>query len=97
MPLRLAGSQWPANPVSSERASLLLSARPKRPHVPPVALADSSPICGVILPHDHYDHLDRATVKVLVLPAELSLAPLDIDNRLLAWDAPLGKVYQLDW
>lgn len=60
--LKLAGSWWLTDPVFSERASPLPFAGPKRFHAPPVALADLPPIRGVILSHDHYDHLDRAAI-----------------------------------
>jgi L-ascorbate metabolism protein UlaG (beta-lactamase superfamily) len=38
---------------------------PKRFHQPPIALHDLPPIRGVILSHDHYDHLDRTKHPVL--------------------------------
>lgn len=85
------------DPVFSERASPLPFAGPKRFHAPPVALADLPPIRGVILSHDHYDHLDRAAIKALVPLVELFLAPLGVGDRLLAWGVPPGKVRQLDW
>ncbi|HHQ3551242.1 MBL fold metallo-hydrolase [Pseudomonas aeruginosa] len=71
--LKLAGSWWLTDPVFSERASPLPFAGPKRFHAPPVALADLPPIRGVILSHDHYDHLDRAAIKALVPLVELFL------------------------
>ncbi|HBO4901618.1 TPA: MBL fold metallo-hydrolase, partial [Pseudomonas aeruginosa] len=95
--LKLAGSWWLTDPVFSERASPLPFAGPKRFHAPPVALADLPPIRGVILSHDHYDHLDRAAIKALVPLVELFLAPLGVGDRLLAWGVPPGKVRQLDW
>ncbi|MGU1744701.1 SidA/IucD/PvdA family monooxygenase [Pseudomonas aeruginosa] len=95
--LKLAGSWWLTDPVFSERASPLPFAGPKRFHAPPVALADLPPIRGIILSHDHYDHLDRAAIKALVPLVELFLAPLGVGDRLLAWGVPPGKVRQLDW
>ncbi len=80
-----------------QTASPLPFAGPKRFHAPPVALADLPPIRGVILSHDHYDHLDRAAIKALVPLVELFLAPLGVGDRLLAWGVPPGKVRQLDW
>lgn len=93
--LKLAGSWWLTDPVFSERASPLPFAGPKRFHAPPVALADLPPIRGVILSHDHYDHLDRAAIKALVPLVELFLAPLGVGDRLLAWYEPFERILEL--
>ena len=49
----------------AERASPFRRVGPKRFHAPPIALEDLPPLRGVILSHDHYDHLDRDTVLAL--------------------------------
>lgn len=55
--LKLRGKWWLIDPVFGPRASPVSWAGPKRFHEPPVALADVPPIEGLILSHDHYDHL----------------------------------------
>ena len=65
MLLKLRGQFWLTDPVFAERASPFRRFGPKRFHAPPIALEDLPPLRGVILSHDHYDHLDRETVLAL--------------------------------
>jgi L-ascorbate metabolism protein UlaG (beta-lactamase superfamily) len=58
--LKLKGEFWLTDPVFSERASPVQWAGPKRFHAPPIDIDELPPIKGVILSHDHFDHLDRA-------------------------------------
>ena len=95
--LKLAGGFWLTDPVFSERASPVQWAGPKRFHAPPIAIADLPPITGVILSHDHYDHLDEAAVRELAPKVEMFIAPLGVGDRLVAWGVPAAKVRQLDW
>jgi L-ascorbate metabolism protein UlaG (beta-lactamase superfamily) len=95
--LKLGGEFWLTDPVFSERASPVQWAGPKRFHAPPIAIADLPPIKGVILSHDHYDHLDRAAVLELAPKVETFITPLGVGDRLVAWGIPAAKVRQLDW
>ena len=95
--LKLAGEFWLTDPVFSERASPFQWAGPKRFHAPPISIADLPPIKGVILSHDHYDHLDHAAVLELAPKVEMFVTPLGVGDRLIAWGIPAEKVRQLDW
>jgi len=70
---------------------------PKRFHAPPIALADLPPLRGVILSHDHFDHLDYDTVRQLAKTTEVFLTPLGVGDRLIAWGVDPAKVRQFDW
>jgi hypothetical protein len=80
--LKLRGKYWLIDPVFSERASPVPWAGPKRFHPTPIALADLPPIEGVILSHDHYDHLDLATVRALRGQVQRFFVPLGVGGRL---------------
>jgi L-ascorbate metabolism protein UlaG (beta-lactamase superfamily) len=54
------------DPVWSDRASPFSFAGPKRVCAPGVAFGDLPPIDIVLLSHNHYDHLDAATLRKLV-------------------------------
>lgn len=94
---KLRGGWWLTDPVFSERASPLPFAGPKRFHAPPVALQDLPPLRGVLLSHDHYDHLDRATIRTLAPQVPVFLCPLGVGDRLRAWGVPAEKIQQRDW
>ena len=95
--LKLDGRFWLTDPVFSERASPVQWAGPKRFHAPPITLDELPPLAAVVLSHDHYDHLDRETVRVLAAKTEVFLTPLGVGDRLVRWGVPRDKVRQLDW
>ncbi|SDD77497.1 MBL fold metallo-hydrolase [Paracidovorax valerianellae] len=97
MLMKLDGHFWLTDPVFSERASPVQFAGPKRFHAPPLRIEDLPPIKGVILSHDHYDHLDHAAVLKLAPKVEHFVAPLGVGDRLVAWGVPAAKVQQFDW
>jgi L-ascorbate metabolism protein UlaG (beta-lactamase superfamily) len=97
MLLKLDGRFWLTDPVFSERASPFQFIGPKRFHAPPIAIEDLPPLAGVILSHDHYDHLDHASILRLKDKAEVFVTPLGVGDRLVAWGVDAGRVRQLDW
>jgi L-ascorbate metabolism protein UlaG (beta-lactamase superfamily) len=97
MLLKLRGQFWLTDPVFVERASPFKRFGPKRFHAPPIALEDLPPLRGVILSHDHYDHLDRETVLALAATTAVFLTPLGVGDRLVEWGIDTSKVRQFDW
>ncbi len=97
MLLKLRGQFWLTDPVFAERASPFRRFGPKRFHAPPIALEDLPPLRGVILSHDHYDHLDRETVLALASKTGVFLTPLGVGDRLIEWGIEASKVRQFDW
>ncbi|MET0319793.1 MAG: MBL fold metallo-hydrolase [Duganella sp.] len=95
--LKLDGAFWLTDPVFSERASPVQWAGPQRFHRPPIDIADLPPIKGIILSHDHYDHLDYAAVMALAGQTEHFITPLGVGDRLIGWGIPAHKVRQLGW
>jgi N-acyl-phosphatidylethanolamine-hydrolysing phospholipase D len=62
---QLGGLNVLTDPIFSERASPLSYLGPKRAQPPGVALADLPRIDLVLISHNHYDHLDEASVRAL--------------------------------
>ena len=60
--VQTAGRNILIDPVWSERASPLSFAGPKRANPPGIAFDDLPPIHVVIVTHNHYDHMDVATL-----------------------------------
>jgi L-ascorbate metabolism protein UlaG (beta-lactamase superfamily) len=97
MLLKLRGDYWITDPVFAERASPVQWMGPKRFHAPPISLDNLPPLRGVLLSHDHYDHLDRTTVLALAKKTDVFLTPLGVGDRLVAWGVDPAKVFQFDW
>lgn len=95
---QLGGLNVLTDPIFSERASPLSFVGPKR-HLPPgVALADLPHIDLVLASHNHYDHLDSASVDALQRQPggpPLFIVPLGVK----AWLAGRGIAHaiELNW
>lgn len=86
------------DPVFSQRASPLGFIGPKRHVAPGLALSELPHVDAVLISHNHYDHLDDASVRALAAQAggsSLFLVPLGLK----AWMAERGidNVIELDW
>jgi N-acyl-phosphatidylethanolamine-hydrolysing phospholipase D len=95
---QFGGLNFITDPVFSERVSPVSFVGPRR-HVPPgLTLAQLPHIDVVLISHNHYDHLDEASVKTLndqSNGAPLFIVPLGIKK----WLAAIGIVnaVELDW
>jgi N-acyl-phosphatidylethanolamine-hydrolysing phospholipase D len=95
---QIGGLNLITDPVFSERVSPLSFIGPKRQVPPGLTLAQLPRIDVVLISHNHYDHLDDASVRALAAQAggsPLFVVPLGIK----AWMAERGidKVVELDW
>ena len=95
--LKLRGSYWLIDPVFGPRASPLSFVGPARFHPSPLALADVPPIEGLILSHDHYDHLDAITIETLKNRVQNYFVPLGVGKRLRDFGVPAERIHELDW
>lgn len=95
---QFGGINWLTDPVFSERCSPMQWMGPKR-HTPPGLTLDQLPhIDVVLLSHNHYDHMDEASLVALGKQAcgsPLFIMPLGHK----AWFAKQGihHVVELDW
>ena len=95
--LKLDNKFWLTDPVFGKRAAPVQWIGPKRFHQPPISIAELPEIEGVILSHNHYDHLDRAAVAELAGKTKHFITPLGVGDLLVKWGVPAAKVTQLDW
>jgi len=95
--MKLDDAFWITDPIFSDRASPLQFFGPERFHSPPISIAELPPIKGVIISHDHYDHLDQASIMQLAGKVDCFLTPLGVGDILIDWGVPTAKVRQLDW
>ncbi len=95
--IQTAGINILVDPVFAERASPVSFAGPKRVNPPGVAFDDLPPIDAVLVTHNHYDHLDTATIARLWERFRPRIvAPLGNDAIIKAVD-PAIQVTTADW
>jgi L-ascorbate metabolism protein UlaG (beta-lactamase superfamily) len=95
--IEIDGLRLVTDPVWSERAGPLPWPGPRRWYPPPIPLESLPPLDAVLLSHDHYDHLDRATVIALAARGATFIAPLGVGAHLEYWGVPAARVVELDW
>ncbi|ODA67843.1 metal-dependent hydrolase [Methyloligella halotolerans] len=95
--IQMDGANILTDPVWSDRCSPVTFAGPKRVCAPGVAFDDLPPIHGVLLSHNHYDHLDTATLKRLVERDDPQIvAPLGND-AIVRRAVPKARIWTGDW
>ncbi|MBY8821842.1 MBL fold metallo-hydrolase [Sphingomonas colocasiae] len=95
--IQIAGLNILTDPVWSDRASPLRFAGPRRITAPGVRLADLPPIDAILLSHNHYDHLDIATLRALHdRSAPLIVTPLGNDT-IVRRRIPDARIVTGDW
>jgi L-ascorbate metabolism protein UlaG (beta-lactamase superfamily) len=95
--LKINGQTWLLDPVFSERCSPFTWMGPKRFHPSPIPLNDLPEIDVVLLSHDHYDHLDSASIKTLNSKIKKYFVPLGLKKRLTDEGVEADKITELDW
>ncbi|MET3962873.1 L-ascorbate metabolism protein UlaG (beta-lactamase superfamily) [Marmoricola sp. OAE513] len=96
--LELNGHWVLTDPVWSDRVSPSATVGPKRSHPVPMELADLPALSAVLISHDHYDHLDTATIDWLTEYQSMPIVvPLGIGAHLRAWGVPEERIVELDW
>src|SRR5580693_1046864 len=95
--LEVDGHRFLTDPMWSERVGPVDFAGPKRFFPPLLAVRDLPPVDAVLISHDHYDHLDYATIVALKDRDLTFVAPLGVGAHLERWGVPAGKIVELDW
>jgi N-acyl-phosphatidylethanolamine-hydrolysing phospholipase D len=92
--IQVAGLNILTDPIFSDRASPLSFVGPRRLLPPAIRQEDLPPIQLTIISHNHYDHLDRVSVKKLGKQVKF-FVPLGLSRWFQA--AGLDNVTELDW
>ena len=95
--IEIDGKRILTDPVWSDRASFSSFFGPKRFFKPPIALKDLPPLDAVIISHDHYDHLDKNTIKFFAGKEIPFLCSLKVNKYLKSWGINENFTTQLDW
>ncbi len=97
MLIEIDGVRILTDPMWSERASPLTWLGPHRWYPPPIALERLPAIDAVVVSHDHYDHLDYATIVAMKNWDTQFIVPLGIGAHLAYWGIPESRIVELDW
>jgi L-ascorbate metabolism protein UlaG (beta-lactamase superfamily) len=97
MLVEIDGQRVLTDPVWSERVSPISWLGPRRWYTPRIALDALPPIDAVVISHDHYDHLDYATIVALNERKLKFVVPLGIGAHLAYWGVPEARIVELDW
>lgn len=95
--LVLDGELWLIDPVFSKRASPIQWAGPARFHQPPITIEELPAIKGVIISHNHYDHLDEGSIKALIGKTEHFYVPLKVGQQMQSWGVGAEQIQEHDW
>ena len=96
--VELDGRRFLLDPVFGDRCSPSAFLGPRRLHPVPGSIAEIPHLDAVVISHDHYDHLDEPSIVQLERTHRPHyVVPLGVDEHLLAWGVPPGRITSLDW
>jgi len=95
--IEIDGKRILTDPVWAERASFLSFMGPKRFFAPPLPLNQLPPLDAVIISHDHYDHLDKQTIKFFAGKDIDFYCSLGVKGYLKRWGVDVSYITEMDW
>ena len=95
--IEIDGVRVLTDPVWGPRASPSGLIGPKRFQPIPVPLRSMPPVDLVVVSHDHYDHLDYPTIRVLAKTDVPFVTSLGVGAHLEAWGVQPDRIVELDW
>jgi L-ascorbate metabolism protein UlaG (beta-lactamase superfamily) len=97
MLLELDGLRVLTDPVWSERIGPFGALGPRRFQPAPIPISALPPLDAIVVSHDHFDHLDRATIARLAPLGVPFVTALGVGAHLEAWGVPPEQIHELDW
>lgn len=97
--IELNGKRIITDPILTNRASPVSFTGPERLSEPPLTSEQLPQIDVVIISHNHYDHLDEATIKALAQQPRQPqfLVPLGLSDWLLEQGVAAENIESADW
>ena len=95
--LQMHGMNILIDPVFSDYTSPISFIGPSRFSKLPIELKDLPDIDIVIISHDHYDHLDYETIKLIDKKVDKYVVPLGVENHLERWKVDNNKIINMSW
>jgi L-ascorbate metabolism protein UlaG (beta-lactamase superfamily) len=95
--IEIDGKRILTDPVWSQRASFLSFMGPKRFFDAPLALNKLPPLDAVIVSHDHYDHLDKNTIRFFAGSEIPFYCSLGVGEYLENFGIVKNFITEMDW
>jgi len=95
--IEIEGKRFFCDPVWSTNLSPIGFGGPKRFFKNPLNIKDIPHLDGVLISHDHYDHLDKNIVKYLSLKGVPFFTPIGVSQILKSWNVPQSQIFTADW
>jgi len=64
---------------------------------PPFSREELPKIDFILISHDHYDHLEKATVEFFAKTSTVFIVPLGVSSHLLRWGIKKENIIEKDW
>jgi L-ascorbate metabolism protein UlaG (beta-lactamase superfamily) len=97
MLLEIDGLRVITDPVFGDRLGPVSFAGPRRFHAPPVTVAQLPPLDAILVSHDHYDHLCKATMMELAKLRVPVITSLGVGAHLEQFGVAREQIVELDW
>ena len=95
--LKINGEFWLTDPVFSDRLGPVYFMGIERFHPTPMSIEELPNIQGVLISHNHYDHLDERTITALKAKVRHFAVPLGNGKKLIDWGVDPSKISAFDW
>ncbi|WP_420807925.1 MBL fold metallo-hydrolase [Amycolatopsis antarctica] len=96
--VEIEGRRLLLDPVWGERPSPVQFVGPRRMHPAPHRLEELPRLDAIVISHDHYDHLDRDAVRLLLRDQQAPfVTALGVGAHLRRWGVPESRIVELDW
>lgn len=95
--VQMCGLNILIDPMFSEYSSPVKVSWLKRFLRPSVDVSNLPHIHAVLLTHDHYDHLDKRTVRALIPKSDRFIVSNGVERHLRRWGVPNDRMTPLKW
>ena len=95
--LQLAGKRLLVDPVFDKAVPLSSIFGKTFPGADVYQASDMPEVDYLVISHDHYDHLSRKDVQLLMPKVGHVVCPLGVGEHLEYWGYPVEKITELDW
>lgn len=95
--IEIDGMRFLTDPVWGEHVTPFAWMGVHRFYAPPLPFEALPPLDGVLISHDHYDHLDYPTILRFVDTDVPFYVPLGVGAHLERWGIAPSRIHELDW